>query len=199
MDFKKPYLVISAASQQQWPITDLPEVLLCGRSNVGKSSFINTMVRRKRLAYVAQTPGKTRLLNFYNLDDKLMFVDAPGYGFQKEQKSDYQTFGKLMDDYIQQRQNLRLCILLLDIRRIPNADDLMMMDYFNHHQMPYLLILTKADKLSYSQQLKQQNMLASVLKTAAHDLIMFNHIQPEVREKVWMKISDCLGLSQSEL
>lgn len=189
MLIKNPKLVISAASIKQWPESTMPEILLCGRSNVGKSTFINTMVKRKSLAYVGKTPGKTRLLNFYDLDEKIMFVDAPGYGFQKDRKSDYANFGKLMDDYIEKRSNLKLCILLLDIRRDPSNDDMMMIEYFAHHQIPHLIILTKSDKLSYSQQLKQKNKVASLINMEPTSLILFKHDDPELVEKTWEKIS----------
>lgn len=185
---KQPKLVISAASSKQWPNTTLPEILLCGRSNVGKSSFINTMVKRKSLAYVGKTPGKTRLLNFYDIDERLMIVDAPGYGFQKEVKSNYRFFGQLMDEYIQKRENLKLCVLLLDIRRDPSVDDIAMIDYFKHHQIPYIMIITKSDKLSYSKQLIQKNKLINLLSVESDDLIIFDNSNTNIVTFTWQKI-----------
>jgi len=188
MQVNNPRLIISAASSKQWPNTTLGEVLLCGRSNVGKSSFINALVRRKSLAYVGKTPGKTRLLNFYNIDDKLILVDAPGYGYQKDKRSDYQHFGSLMDEYILNRNNLKLCILLLDIRRDLSNDDQMMIEYFAHHHLPYLVILTKSDKLAYSKQLERSRKITTLLDKSAETIIMFKADNEEIVKDTWDKI-----------
>ncbi len=162
--FHNPTLVISAASKVQWPESELPEVILCGRSNVGKSSFINAILNRKNLAYVGQTPGKTRLLNFYNLDDQWMLTDAPGYGYAKRSKSEHIDYGKLMEDYFRNRKPLKMAVLLVDIRHNPTQDDLVMLQFIRDNNIPYIVVATKADKLSYSQQLKQVKMILDKLQ-----------------------------------
>lgn len=183
--FHNPTLIISAASSKQWPETTLPEIVLAGKSNVGKSSFINALVNRKALAYVGQTPGKTRLLNFYNLDEKLILVDAPGYGYAKRSKQEAIDYGKLMDEYFSKRNNLKCCVLLLDIRHLPNENDQIMLDFLKHQDIPYLVILTKSDKLSYSNQLKMQKQICEVLNLRKEDTIVFSSSKKDKVEQVW--------------
>jgi len=192
MNIRNPRLVISAASRKQWPTTSMPEILLCGRSNVGKSTFINSLVSRKNLAYVGQTPGKTRLLNFYNLDDKLMLVDAPGYGYQKDKRLSYTVFGEMMDDYFDYRENLCLCIVILDIRREPSEDDLMMIDFIKRHETPYILLATKCDKISYFQQLVRRQKIAEVLNVRTDEIILFAKNDERARDLTWQIIENII-------
>ena len=111
--------VITANDSNQWPTTEISEIVLSGRSNVGKSSLINSLVGRRALAYVGSRPGKTRFLNFYNLDDEVMLVDAPGYGYAKRSKSEILNYGTIIDEYFSTRENLKGCILVLDVRHLP--------------------------------------------------------------------------------
>ncbi|HCD5327933.1 TPA: ribosome biogenesis GTP-binding protein YsxC, partial [Staphylococcus aureus] len=117
-------LIISAVKEEQYPETELSEVALSGRSNVGKSTFINSMIGRKNMARTSQQPGKTQTLNFYNIDEQLIFVDVPGYGYAKVSKTQREKFGKMIEEYITKRENLQLVIQLVDLRHDPTQDDI---------------------------------------------------------------------------
>lgn len=151
MQFQKAELVISAASKVQWPETELPEIVLAGRSNVGKSSLINALTGRKKLAYVGNTPGKTRLLNFFNLDDQYMFVDVPGYGYANISKQQLIRFGEMMEDYFGERTQKRGLLLIVDARHKPTEDDLTMIDFVRYYDLPVVVAATKYDKVKPSQ------------------------------------------------
>lgn len=151
MQFQKAELVISAASKVQWPKSDLPEIVLAGRSNVGKSSLINALTGRKKLAYVGNTPGKTRLLNFFNLDDQYMFVDVPGYGYANISKQQLIRFGEMMEDYFGERAQKRGLLLIVDARHKPTEDDLTMLDFVRYYDLPVVVAATKYDKVKPSQ------------------------------------------------
>lgn len=168
--FQKAELVVSAPSMEYWPDTTLPEIVLAGRSNVGKSSFINTMCARKKLAYVGNAPGKTRLLNFFNLDDKYMFVDVPGYGYAKISKQQMMKFGEMMEDYFAQRVQKKGLVLIVDARHKPTVDDLTMMEFARYCEIPLCVVATKMDKLKSSQRKKQ---LAIIKET-----LQLNHEEP---------------------
>ncbi|HEA4358826.1 TPA: ribosome biogenesis GTP-binding protein YsxC, partial [Staphylococcus aureus] len=118
-------LIISAVKEEQYPETELSEVALSGRSNVGKSTFINSMIGRKNMARTSQQPGKTQTLNFYNIDEQLIFVDVPGYGYAKVSKTQREKFGKMIEEYITKRENLQLVIQLVDLRHDPTQDDIL--------------------------------------------------------------------------
>jgi len=188
MIVKQAEFLISAVKEEQWPANELDEIILCGRSNVGKSSFINAMVNRKSLAYTGQKPGMTRLLNFYEINKTFRFVDAPGYGYQQKEVSSYQAFDQIISTYLEKRKNLRLCLILLDIRRIPNEDDMSMITYCRYHHLPILFILTKADKLSRSQQIKQRKEISEVLEVPAEDLLLISAEKKTGLEDVWTQI-----------
>ena len=140
-------LIISAVKEEQYPETEVPEVALSGRSNVGKSSFINSMIGRKNMARTSQQPGKTQTLNFFNIDDQLVFVDVPGYGYAKVSKVQREKFGKMIEEYLTTRQKLQLVIQLVDLRHNPTEDDVLMYNYLKHFDIPTLIICTKEDKI----------------------------------------------------
>ena len=140
-------LLISAVKPEQYPETGLSEVGLSGRSNVGKSTFINSMIGRKNMARTSQQPGKTQTLNFYNIDNQLVFVDVPGYGYAKVSKKQREAFGKMIEKYISQREELKLVIQLVDLRHNPTEDDVLMYNYLKHFDIPTLIICTKEDKI----------------------------------------------------
>ncbi|MEJ3681434.1 ribosome biogenesis GTP-binding protein YihA/YsxC, partial [Staphylococcus aureus] len=129
-------LIISAVKEEQYPETELSEVALSGRSNVGKSTFINSMIGRKNMARTSQQPGKTQTLNFYNIDEQLIFVDVPGYGYAKVSKTQREKFGKMIEEYITKRENLQLVIQLVDLRHDPTQDDILMYNYLKHFDIP---------------------------------------------------------------
>ncbi len=161
--FSSVTYLTSAASKKGWPISELPEVLLVGKSNVGKSSVINSIFRNRKLAYVGKTPGKTRLLNFFEVKDKFMLVDAPGYGFANRSHKELMEYGKMMEDYLGSRDHLKLIIWILDIRRTPNQDDLDMLDWFNDSNIPFICVLNKSDKLSNNQKNNQIKIISEKL------------------------------------
>ena len=148
MLIKDPKIEISATSPKQYPTSGLPEIVLVGKSNVGKSSFINTMINRKKLARTSSEPGKTRQINFYNMDNKFYFVDLPGYGYSKMSKVEQAKVNGFIDEYLHIRKNISLIILLIDIRHEPGANDRMMYDYIIRSGLPFIVLCNKADKIA---------------------------------------------------
>ena len=140
-------ILLSAANKSHYPQDDLPEVALAGRSNVGKSSFINTLLGRKNLARTSGKPGKTQLLNFYNIDDKLRFVDVPGYGYARVSKKARAKWGKMIEEYLVTRDNLRVVVSLVDLRHEPTQDDIQMYEFLKYYEIPVIVVATKADKI----------------------------------------------------
>lgn len=159
MLIKNPKIEISATSPRQYPTSGLPEIVLVGKSNVGKSSFINTMINRKKLARTSSEPGKTRQINFYNMDDKFYFVDLPGYGYSKMSKVEQEKVNSFIDEYLHVRKNISLIILLIDIRHEPGANDRMMYDYIIRSGLPFMVICNKADKIAVT---KVNNAVKSI-------------------------------------
>ena len=148
MEYHEVKLLATAADQAQWPDSDLPEVMFAGRSNAGKSTLINALVNRKNIAYTGKTPGKTKLLNFFEVDRTVVYCDAPGYGYAKGGGSTALMFSELIDPYMTSRPQLKGLVLVLDIRRIPNADDLTMIEYARANHLAVIPVCMKADKLS---------------------------------------------------
>ena len=139
---------ISAVKPGDYPIEGLPEVVLIGKSNVGKSSFVNTMLNRKKLAKTSSEPGKTRQMNFYNVDNKMYFVDMPGYGYSKMSKAEEIKVAQYINQYLEIRENIHLIVLILDIRHKPSENDIMMYEYVLSKNIPFVIILNKADKIA---------------------------------------------------
>ena len=148
MIVKNPQFEISAVNPKQYPTNGLPEIVLVGKSNVGKSSFINTMINRKKLARTSSEPGKTRQINFYNIDNLFYFVDLPGYGFSKMPKKEQAQVGAFTDNYLQKRKQISLVVFLLDIRHKPTENDKLMYDYVIKSGVPFIIIANKADKIA---------------------------------------------------
>ncbi|KGR78672.1 ribosome biogenesis GTP-binding protein YihA/YsxC [Ureibacillus manganicus] len=165
-------MVISAVKPEQYPIDDLPEFALAGRSNVGKSSFINKMIGRKALARTSSKPGKTQTLNFYKIEEKLFFVDVPGYGYAKVSKSDRQAWGEMIERYITARNVLRAVILIVDLRHVPTNDDCMMYDFLKHYNIPTIVIATKADKIPKGKWDKHKKVVKETLDMDPNDPII---------------------------
>jgi len=145
---KDPKFEISAVRPNQYPKNNLPEIVLVGKSNVGKSSFINTMINRKKLARTSSEPGKTRQINFYNIDDNFYFVDLPGYGFSKMSKVEQEQVGKFIEEYLFNREEISLIIFLVDIRHEPTSNDRLMYDYVMRSKLPFIVLANKADKIA---------------------------------------------------
>lgn len=165
-------LIISAADPKQFPPTMHKEVVMVGKSNVGKSSLINALTNRKRLAYVGQRPGKTRLINFYHLNDALMLVDVPGYGYANRSHQEQLEYAKLMDAYFEKR-DIDLMLVLIDIRRGLTDDDKMMLDFAEYHNIPVAIILAKADKLSRNKMIQTKLKLE---KQTGLEVLLFSSL-----------------------
>ena len=148
MIVKNPQFEVSAVSKKQYPKNNLPEVVLVGKSNVGKSSFINTMINRKKLARTSSEPGKTRQINFYNIDEKFYFVDLPGYGYSKMSKKEQEQVGHFIEEYLFKREQISLIIFLVDIRHKPSENDKLMYNYIISSGLPFMILTNKADKIA---------------------------------------------------
>ena len=170
----------SAKSSVDYP-ESLKEVVLIGRSNVGKSSFINAVFNQKA-AYVGKTPGKTRLLNFFAVDDRYTLVDVPGYGFAKLSNNEIVAFGEMMEEYFSKRQALKLLVMITDIRHKPTGDDLDMIEFARYHHLNTLVIANKADKLSNNQCLKQIKLIKEVL--GVNEVMAFSAIEKTDSAKI---------------
>ena len=184
-------LKISAGLPKQFPADPRPQVAFSGRSNVGKSSLINTLLSRKNLARVSSTPGKTITINFYDVDKKLYLVDLPGYGFAKRNPEDKQKWSALTDGYFTQNKNidrLSLVIQLVDSRIGPTADDEMMLDFLQASELPYLVVATKADKLNATERKKSEDDLRSHPLIANVPLIFFSSLKGVGKEALWKEI-----------
>ena len=193
MIVKNPKFEISAVGENQYPKGNLPEIVLVGKSNVGKSSFINTLLNRKSLARTSNTPGKTKQINFYNIDDKFYFVDLPGYGYSKMSKEKQVVVGNFIEDYLLKSRNIKLIIFLLDIRHNPTADDKLMYDFIIHQNLPCIIIVNKADKIAVTKVDDQVNSLIATLNPL-HDLtfLPFSSERKIYTDKVWEKINTFL-------
>ncbi|KIE17841.1 GTP-binding protein [Smithella sp. SC_K08D17] len=176
----------SAVWPPQYPPAILPEIAFVGRSNVGKSSLINTLVGRKKLAKTSNTPGRTQLINFFTINEKVSFVDLPGYGFAKVSQSVKKDWGDMIESYLRERQCLALVILILDIRRDPSEDDLSLRDWLEHYRIPYLYVLTKTDKLSNNQTIARQRAIERILRVSAvKKPILFSAITQKGKNDIW--------------
>ena len=176
----------SAVNPSQYPKDDFPEIVLSGRSNVGKSSFINAMLNHNKIARVSQTPGKTRLINFFLINQAFYFVDIPGYGYANVNKEMKTSFQYMIETYLNQSSKLKLAVLLLDIRHSPTQDDLLMNQYYKTRAIPILYVLTKADKLSNNQRGKAVKVIKEKLQFQDSDKwILFSSVTKENRDEIW--------------
>ena len=169
-------LVISAVRRSQYPEDNKPEFLLVGRSNVGKSSFINTLINRKNFARTSSRPGKTQTLNFFKVNDSFYFVDVPGYGFAKVSKKLKNKFGMIIEDYLEVRENLKRVFMLVDFRHKPTEDDVLMHNFLAYYKIPVTIVATKADKVKKSAFEKNKNIIIKTLGIKNEDLILFSTI-----------------------
>ena len=182
-------LTISAVRRSQYPEDHKPEFLLVGRSNVGKSSFINTMMNRKNFAHTSATPGKTQTINFYLINDEYYLVDAPGYGYASISKKKQMKFGLMMEDYLQNRENLKQVFLLIDFRHPPTSDDLLMYKFLKHYNIPVTIVATKVDKVGITNQQKQRTVILEALDLMVGDeLILFSSVTKLGKNEIYEKI-----------
>ena len=162
-------LSISAVRQSQYPTDDKPEFLLVGRSNVGKSSFINSIIERRNYARTSSKPGKTQTLNFYNVNNDFYLVDVPGYGYASVSKERQQKFGMMIEEYLTNRENLKEVFLLIDFRHKPTNDDLLMYNFLKYYDLSVTIILTKVDKIGRTLREKQLQLIKDTLNIKEED------------------------------
>ena len=185
MIIKSAEFVTSAVKPSQYPPAVLPEIAFAGRSNVGKSSLINTLVNRKRLVKTSSTPGRTQLINFFNINEKFSFVDIPGYGYAKVPASVKKKWGPMIETYITTRKTLKGVVLILDIRRTPGPEEMNMLDWLNHYDIPSVPVLTKSDKFSKAKQQIQRKEIANTLSADKNKFILFSAKSRQGKDKVW--------------
>lgn len=186
-------LLISAVKPEQYPETGLSEVGLSGRSNVGKSTFINSMIGRKNMARTSQQPGKTQTLNFYNIDNQLIFVDVPGYGYAKVSKKQREAFGKMIEKYISQREELKLVIQLVDLRHNPTEDDILMYNYLKYYEIPTFVVATKEDKIAKGKVQKHLANIQQKLEMEPEDeIISYSSVKNNKQQQIWNVIEKYL-------
>jgi GTP-binding protein len=192
MILKSVKFITSAVKKSDYPNDELAHVVFAGRSNVGKSSFINSLLNVKNIARVSQTPGKTRLINFFLVNETFYLVDIPGYGYANVSHNELIRFANMIDEYLT-HPKIKIAVLLLDIRRIPNQDDLLMYQYFRSINTKTLIILTKADKLSNNQRAKQINLIKKTLPNITNEEIITYSIKTrENQDKIWSVLETSL-------
>ncbi len=189
MIIKNAQFKISAVSPKQYPDDNLPEIVLVGKSNVGKSSFINTMINRKKLARTSSEPGKTRQINFYDINQSFYFVDLPGYGYSKMSKAEQARVGNFIEEYLSTSKNIALIIFLIDIRHLPSENDRLMYDYVVRSGKPFIILANKADKIAIT---KVDNSVEDLQDTLnpLHDFVFlpFSSERKIYSDNVWKQI-----------
>lgn len=163
MIIKDVKYITSGTKEEHYPEDNLPEILLAGRSNVGKSTFINSVLNRKNIAYVSGKPGKTQTLNFYKVNEAFYFVDVPGYGYAKVSKKDREAFGKMIEEYLLKREQLRIVIQLVDFRHKPSEDDVLMYQFLSSYNIPTIVVGTKVDKVPKTKRKKNEKLIMETL------------------------------------
>ncbi len=182
--------VKSATKPSEYPKGNYPEIAMAGKSNVGKSSLINTLVNRKNLARISSQPGKTQVINFYLINNKISMVDLPGYGYAKVPLSVKKNWKPMVESYLQTRKEIRLVILILDARRGTSVEDLALVDWLDFHKIPCVLALTKADKLSQIERARQKKALSAIPLLDGKSMIFFSAITGEGRDELWKLIQE---------
>jgi len=173
MEIKQSDFIISAVAASQYPKDDFPEVAFVGKSNVGKSSLINALTNRRKLAKVSGTPGKTRLVNFFLINKSVYFVDLPGYGYAKISREQQKTWGKMIESYLQGRRTLKKFVLLVDSRHKPTEDDIIMHSWIKHYGVECIVVATKVDKLTKSEIAKSQKLIKETLEFEPNDKLVY--------------------------
>ena len=188
--------ITSAVKPAQYPPAKHPEMAFAGRSNVGKSSLINTLVNRRRLVKTSSTPGRTQLINFFDINDRITFVDLPGYGYAKVPIAVRKKWGLMIETYLSKRRTLRGVVVIMDIRRTPREEEHHLITWLAHYSISKILVLTKADKLSKNKQDKQRSAVARLLEVDPNELFLFSAKSRQGRDAVWEAIISLLGLKR---
>jgi len=181
--------ITSAVKPSQYP-ESLPQIAFCGRSNVGKSSMINCLLNRKKLVKTSSTPGKTRLINFFKINEFYYFVDLPGYGYAKVSKKERAKWRPMVETYFQSKQNVLGAVILLDIRHDPRKEELDLFSWFDQYHIPYLIVLTKADKLSKNKQINQHKKISQHLACPKEGIICFSAKTRQGKDEIWSAFED---------
>lgn len=190
--------ITSAADPKGYPVHDLPEIAFLGRSNVGKSSLINAFLGRKRLAKVSSTPGKTTLINFFDVNSVFSLVDLPGYGYAKRSKTELAKWGIMIEEYLSQRENLVLFLLLLDVRRVPNQQDIEILSWLSRIDCSHAIILTKCDKLNQKERNKQIRLISDKLDISSEFLVKTSAFKRQGLDRLHRLIEDVLVFDEAE-
>ncbi len=195
MIIKSAEFVKSAVKPSQYPSAELPEIAFAGRSNVGKSSLINTLVNRKHLVKTSSTPGRTQLINFFIINKAFLFVDLPGYGYARVPASVKKSWGPMVETYLSTRKTLKGVVLIMDIRRKPGLQELNFIDWLDYYSISSILILTKTDKLSKTKQIKQRLSIAKDLGVDNNALILFSAKSSRGKDSVWDAVDRLIDIS----
>lgn len=194
MDVHSVELTISAVDQKQYPAGDQPEIAFVGRSNVGKSSLTNVLINRRNFAHTSSQPGKTQTLNFYHIEDQLYFVDVPGYGYAKVSKKQRADFGRMIENYLTQRSQLKGVIMLVDGRHAPTDDDVQMYQWLAYYQLPVLVVATKMDKVKGSRFTQTTKLVQNSLNLDSNTpLVLFSAKTKRGKDQVWQWIEQRTG------
>ena len=184
-------LTISAVRRSQYPDDGMPEFMLVGRSNVGKSSFINTLVNRKNIARISSRPGKTQTLNFYQVNKSFFLVDVPGYGYASVDKRTQEKFGKMIEEYLEKRTELKRVYMLVDFRHKPTEDDVLMYNFLKYYNIPVTVVATKVDKVGSSKMDKSKKLILDTLDlVVGDDLVLFSSVTKLGREDILKRIEE---------
>ncbi len=186
-------LEMMVTRRSQYPTDQLPEFLLVGKSNVGKSSFINTILERKNIAYTSSHPGKTQTLNFYKVNQSFYMIDVPGYGYAEVSKQTKAKFGKMIEEYLETRQTLKRVFMLIDFRHKPSEDDLLMYNFLKYYNIPVTVVATKVDKVGSSKRAKCQKLITDTLDLVVGDnLVVFSSVTKEGKKEIHKIIEDLI-------
>ncbi|MBF0377219.1 MAG: YihA family ribosome biogenesis GTP-binding protein [Desulfamplus sp.] len=189
MIIKHSEFVKSAVNPSHFPEPEFPEVAFAGRSNVGKSSLINTIVNRKNLVKTSSKPGCTQLVNFFKINNNTFFVDLPGYGYAKVSKTVRYQWGSMVEQYLSQRTNLMGVVILIDIRREPQKEEFQLMEWLTNRGIPCLRVLTKADKLSRQRQINRLSVMAKLLMCKKEEIILFSATSKQGKDDILQELN----------
>jgi len=193
MKIESAILTNIAVRVDQYPLGDNPEFLLVGRSNVGKSSFINTLINKKNYAHTSSTPGKTQTLNFYFVNSSFYLVDVPGYGYAKVDRPTQKKFGLMIEDYLKTRYTLKRVFLLIDFRIKPTEDDCLMYNYMKYYKIPVTIVATKFDKVNMKTRDKQIKVINETIKLEdGDDIVYFSSVNKKGKEEIYNIIASYL-------